>query len=58
MSPDETASPEAEHKNHRYTGYVIPWFIHMLWVLFWIFAIGYMLRYLFPAIQGELKSPP
>ena len=51
-------TPEAEHENHRYIGHEVPWYVHVLWVLFWLFAIGYVLRFLFPVIQGELRSPP
>jgi hypothetical protein len=52
------STPEAENKNHRYVGHEVPWYIHLMWVLFWLFAIGYVLRYVFPAIQSELLSPP
>lgn len=51
-------SPEAEKKLHRYVGNRIPWYVHLIWVSFWIFAVWYVLRYLFPAIQREFLSPP
>lgn len=55
MNANEYAPAEAEHRNHRYVGNTIPWYIHLLWVLFWIFAIGYVLTYLFPDIQREFR---
>jgi uncharacterized membrane protein YagU involved in acid resistance len=54
----DQSTPEAENKNHRYSGHQVPWYIHIMWISFWLFAIGYVLRYLFPAIQGEFRSPP
>jgi hypothetical protein len=36
----------------------VPWFVHVLWLLFWIFAVAYVLRYLLPAIKVEFLSPP
>jgi hypothetical protein len=56
-APEETA-PETEHQQHRYAGYAIPWFVHLLWVSFWIFALVYVIKFLLPVIRGELLSPP
>lgn len=58
MSEFAKGSPEAEHQNHRYLGYEVPWYVHIMWLCFWLFAISYVLLYLFPVIQGELRSPP
>jgi hypothetical protein len=58
MATPENTSAEAEHKNHRYVGTDIPWYVHVLWISFWAFAIVYILSFLFPAIQRELVSPP
>lgn len=55
---NEHDSAEVEHRYHRYTGTRIPWFVHLLWVSFWIFAVWYILRFLFPMIQREFSSPP
>jgi hypothetical protein len=57
INPEER-SAEAEHQEHRYVGSRIPWFVHLLWVLFWVFAVLYTFIYLFPALQKELLSPP
>jgi len=54
---DETAA-DAEHRFHHYTGNRIPWYVRLVWLLFWVFAVYYTLQYLFPALRIELKSPP
>ncbi len=56
-TPPEDRSPEAELQNHRYEGNEIPWYVHALWVLFWVFAVAYTLVYVFPAIREGLGSP-
>ena len=63
MSPSntaasETTSAEAEHQHHNYVGNAIPWYVRAIWIGFWIFAIVYTIRYLFPAMQLELFHRP
>lgn len=63
MTPTPTTTsdprgPEAERANHRYIGNEVPWYVHGLWVLFWAFAMAYVLTYLVPAIRSELLAPP
>jgi hypothetical protein len=58
LPPPEPTAPEVEHSFHRYRSNQIPWFVHLLWVCFWILAVYYVLRFLFPVIQGELSNPP
>jgi hypothetical protein len=36
----------------------IPWFVHALWIIFWIMAITYVLSYQFPVIRTEFLNPP
>jgi hypothetical protein len=55
--PDPTLTEE-EGRHHTYVGAEIPWYVHLLWLAFWIFAIYYVLRYLFPTVAQELPSPP
>ena len=45
---------EADESFHNYTGNRIPWYVRLIWIGFWAFAIVYTIRYLFPAIQAEL----
>ena len=58
MTDPEEHSPEAEHRHHRYVGNTIPWYVRLIWVLFWIFVIYYSLTYFLPAMQTELVTPP
>lgn len=43
---------------HTYVSNVIPWYVRLIWLCFWIFATGYVIRYLLPALQTELLTPP
>lgn len=43
-----------ESKYHDYTGNRIPWYVRLIWLGFWCFAIYYIVTYLFPAIRIEL----
>lgn len=54
--PGHTAAEE--HRFHSYEGSRIPWYVRLMWVLFWCIAIYYVIRYLVPALQVELLSPP
>jgi hypothetical protein len=58
MSETDRTAPEAESRYHRYIGNHIPWYVHLIWVLFWFLAIAYALRYFVPALQQEFLSPP
>ena len=51
-------SAEAEHRYHHYTGNDIPWYVRVIWIGFWIFAVAYTIRFLFPAMQIELIQRP
>jgi hypothetical protein len=57
-APAEESAAEAEHQFHHYSGNRIPWYVRLVWVLFWIFAVYYALAYLFPALRVELPTPP
>lgn len=54
---DPTAAG-AEHRFHHYAGNRIPWYVRLIWLLFWAFAVYYTVQYLFPALSIELTSPP
>lgn len=56
ISPEQ-ASAQAEGKHHSYVTHHIPWYVHLLWVLFWILAVTYILSYLFPSLRQELDLP-
>ncbi len=54
MSELEEQSVTKEHEFHNYTGNQIPWYVRFIWLLFWIFAVYYAIKYLFGAVQVEL----
>jgi hypothetical protein len=56
-SPEESTA-EVEHRFHHYSGNRIPWYVHLVWVSFWVFVVYYAITYLFPALRIELVSPP
>jgi hypothetical protein len=54
MSNVEKATPEAEGRFHQYRGNDIPWYVRVMWLGFWILAVVYTIRLLFPALRLEL----
>jgi hypothetical protein len=54
----EPGSVEAESMFHKYRGNQIPWYVRIIWLGFWILAVTYTIRYLFPALQSELFPRP
>jgi hypothetical protein len=54
--PDNTPA-EVEKNFHNYRGSRIPWYVRLIWLGFWVFAIYYTVRYLFPSLQLELLNP-
>jgi hypothetical protein len=56
-APDP-GTPEQESQFLTYASHVIPWYVRLIWLFFWVFAIGYSISYFLPAIQTELLTPP
>jgi hypothetical protein len=56
--PVKATTPEMESRWHTYVGNRIPWYVRLIWLGFWVFAVYYTIRYLFPALQVEIVSPP
>jgi len=54
----EQTSAETEHRWHSYVGHRIPWYVRLMWLSFWVFAVYYTIVYLFPTLQMEIVSPP
>jgi hypothetical protein len=54
----EQPSAEEESTFHSYSGNAIPWYVRLLWLLFWCAAIAYVATWLLPALQSELLAPP
>jgi hypothetical protein len=55
---DLETTAEVEGRYHNYVGHQIPWYLRLLWVLFWCFSAWYIIRLLLPALDSELLSPP
>ena len=58
MTNVEQRTLDEEERQHSYTSSTIPWYVRMIWLLFWIFAIYYAVTYLLPALQTEMVNPP
>jgi hypothetical protein len=56
--PPEDTSAARENRFHTYVGNRIPWYVRLIWLLFWVFAVSYVILYLFPALQVEITNPP
>ena len=50
--------PQEENKNHTFITNRIPWYVHLIWVTYWIMAIAYALTYQFPVLRTEFLNPP
>lgn len=58
-APQNTAAAAAdEGRFHTYASSVIPWYVRLLWIAFWILATAYLLRWLLPALPHEVLNPP
>ncbi len=58
MAEPEPHSAQGEHRHHRYVTNEIPWFVHLIWVGFWILAVYYTVRWILPMMQLEIRNPP
>jgi hypothetical protein len=58
MTGSDPNSPEVERKYLFYSGHEIPWYVHALWISFWLFAVSYMLMYAMPIMRSEVANPP
>ena len=45
---------QSDSQFHDYTSNTIPWYVRLMWLGFWILAVVYTIRFLFPAVQVEL----
>lgn len=50
--------PEQESRYHTYSSHVIPWYVRLIWLSFWLFAIAYAVTHFLPSLQTELLAPP
>jgi len=54
----DTSTPDQDGRQLTYLSNTIPWFVRLMWVVFWIFAVAYAIACFLPAIQKELVTPP
>ncbi len=54
----ENGTAREESRYHNYVGSKIPWYLHLMWVIFWCFAAWYVIGLLLPALRVELTTPP
>jgi hypothetical protein len=57
-SPPEQTPAATENRFHTYVGNRIPWYVRLMWLCFWVFAVYYVITYLFPELQREILNPP
>ena len=57
-APLKNSTPTKENRWHSYVGSRIPWYVRLIWLLYWAFAVYYTIAYLFPALQIEIVTPP
>ena len=53
MPTADRINAEQELQHHTYSTSDIPWYVRVIWLLFWVFAIYYSVTYVLPAIQTE-----
>lgn len=57
MSVDrDDQKPQVENQFHHYRGNEIPWYVRLIWIGFWAFAVFYTIAFLIPALQRELSA--
>jgi hypothetical protein len=44
MNGIDQKTPTADSQFHRYTSNAIPWFVRLIWLGFWVFAIDSTVR--------------
>ena len=54
----ELTSAAVENRFHQYVGNRIPWYVRLIWLGFWILAVVYVIKYLFPILPVEIADPP
>lgn len=51
--PDDThITPREEGKYHTYDSSHIPWYIRAMWILFWIGAVWYVVKFAIPMAKN------
>jgi len=56
QQPEDTPAA-VENRFHTYVGNRIPWYVRLIWICFWVFAVYYVIAYLFPDLQTSVFKP-
>ena len=56
--PVEQTTAKVENRFHGYVGNAIPWYVRLIWLGFWVLAVVYVIKYLFPILPVEIADPP
>ncbi len=46
------SSAKEEGKFHTYATHRIPWYVHALWISFWLAWIWYVVQYVIPSVKS------
>lgn len=57
MPQDPYDSPAEENRFHTYATHHIPWYIRIMWVVFWVLAVYYVIRWAVPMAKVFFKQP-
>lgn len=55
MSREPYDTPAEENRFHTYTTHDIPWYIRIMWVVFWVLAIYYVVKWAVPMAKVFFK---
>lgn len=53
-SESRDLSAEKEKNFHTYETHKIPWYIRVMWIVFWILSFYYLIKYAIPAAESYL----
>lgn len=54
MSDADRTEIREDSRFHDYRGNAIPWYVRLMWIGFWVFAVAYAIQFLFPSLREEL----
>ncbi|MCA9253988.1 MAG: hypothetical protein KDA33_00055 [Phycisphaerales bacterium] len=55
MSQEHYDAPAEENRFHTYSTHHIPWYIRIMWVVFWVLAIYYVVKWAVPMAKTFFK---
>lgn len=52
MKDSADTSPEQDRSFHTYSTHHIPWYVRVMWIVFWIGLVWYLLRFALPMAKN------